>query len=163
MQRFTRAPIDRFTWGVVAGVLVLAAAGLVSAVVVRSGQSAPDLTTPRGLVTAYITDVQRDDADAAWDLLAPEALERGPKGPGPSPALGKEEFRQQVLNSRSSRSRVRILGVTRSADTATVLLEVTSVSGGLFDNAYSRKIAVSLKRQGESWRITSDPSPWQFR
>ena len=48
--------MDRFTWGIVAGAVLLVALGLVSVTVLRRPVAAPDLSTPDGVVRAYVED-----------------------------------------------------------------------------------------------------------
>src|SRR3989442_921267 len=62
--------MDRFTLGVVGGVVGLVVAGLVAAVMLRGHTPPPDLSTPSGIVLAYALAEQRGDGQAAWDLLA---------------------------------------------------------------------------------------------
>jgi ketosteroid isomerase-like protein len=140
---------------VVAAVALLAVSALASLVVNRPGQRSPDLTTPSGVVTAYVQAIQAQQADQAWALLAPDAGGR---------PYNKEQFRQNVQSGHGQTgSRIRITSVTQAGDTATVQLEVTTLSGDLFSSSsYSQTVTVNLRRQGTSWRITSDPGPWQF-
>ena len=152
--------LDRWTLGVIAGVLVIAVAALVSALLAK--EPVQDLTTPEGVVIAYIQDIQNGRPDAAWDLLAPEATSGSPGGP--KPLYTRDDFRRFVLESpNGSSSRARIVETTTSADTATVDVEITQVSRDLFGGSSSHRALVTLRRLEGAWKITSDPSPWQFR
>lgn len=154
LKRSGLAQIDRFTWLVVAAVALLAVTALASLLINRPGRQSPDLSTPGGVVTAYVQAIQAQQVDQAWNLLAPEAGGR---------PYNKVQFRQEVQYAhRPTSGRIRITNVTQAGDTATVQLEVTDVSGDLFSNPYSQTVTVSLRRQGPSWLITSDPGPWQF-
>ncbi|HYS30226.1 MAG TPA: hypothetical protein VEQ12_12120 [Candidatus Limnocylindria bacterium] len=138
----------------VAAVALLAVTALASLLINRPGQRSPDLTTPSGVVTAYVQAIQAQQVDQAWNLLAPEAEGR---------PYNKVQFRQEVQYShRQSSRRIRITSVSQTGDTATVQLEITDVSGDLLGTSYSQTATVNLRRQDASWRITSDPSPWQF-
>ena len=138
----------------VAAVALLAVTALASLLINRPGQRSPDLTTPSGVVTTYVQAIQAQQVDQAWNLLAPEAEGR---------PYNKVQFRQEVQYShRQSSRRIRITSVSQTGDTATVQLEITDVSGDLLGTSYSQTATVNLRRQGASWRITSDPSPWQF-
>jgi SnoaL-like protein len=162
LKRTGLAQIDRFTWLVTAAVALLAVTALASLLINRPGRQSPDLSTPGGVVTAFVQAIQAQQADQAWDLLAPEAVQPGPGEP--RRPISKDEFRQEVQYSqRQTSSRIRITSVTQTADTATVQLEITDVSGDLLSGANSHAVTVSLRRQGASWRIISDPSPWQFQ
>ncbi|TMD03779.1 MAG: nuclear transport factor 2 family protein [Chloroflexi bacterium] len=137
-----------------AAVALLSLTALASLLINRPGMHSPDLTTPGGVVTAYVQAIQAQQVDQAWNLLAPEAGGR---------PYNKEQFRQEVQYAhRQTSGRIRITSVTQTGDTATVQLELTDVSGDLLGTSYSQTATVSLRRQGSSWRITSDPSPWQF-
>lgn len=161
-KRSRLGQIDRFTWLVVGAVALLTVTALGSLLVNRPGQQPPDLATPGGVVTAYVQAIQAQQADQAWDLLAPEAVQPAPGEP--KHPFTKDEFRREVQDShRQTSSRIRITNVAQTGDTATVQLEVTDVSGDLLSGASSHSVTVSLRRQGSSWRITSDSSPYQFQ
>jgi ketosteroid isomerase-like protein len=148
---------------VVAAVALLTVTALGSLLVNRPNQRPPDLTTPDGVVTAYVQATQAQDADRAWDLLAHDATPSAPGEPVRPPGT-KDQFRQEVQYAhRETNSRIRIVSVSQAGATATVQLEVTDISSGLFSGASSHTISVSLRREGTSWRITSDASPWQFQ
>jgi hypothetical protein len=162
MQPRWFAGIDRWTWVVTGAVALLTVAALTSVLVSRPHQAAADLSTPAGVVTAYVQDIQAGRADDAWNLISPQTQQPGPGKFGP--VYTKDEFRQVVASSRrDASSRVRITGVTQSGVTATVQLEVTSDTGNLFSRSSSQVVVASLMEQGGSWRITSDPSPYQFQ
>jgi ketosteroid isomerase-like protein len=147
---------------VVAAVALLAVTALASLLINRPDQRSPDLATPGGVVTAYVQAIQAQQADKAWDLLAPEAVQPGPGEP--KRPFTKEEFRREVQYSqRQTSSRIRITSVSQTGDAATVQLEITDISGDLLSGASSHTVTVGLRRQGTSWLITSDPSPWQFQ
>lgn len=161
-KRSQLAGVDRFTWLVVGAVALLIVIALGSLLVNRPNQRPRDLSTPGGVVTAYVLAIQAQQADQAWALLAPEAVQPSPGEP--RRPFSQDEFRREVQDShRQTGSRIRITGVTQAGDTASVQLEVTDISGGLLSGATSHSVTVSLRREGTSWRITSDPSPWQFQ
>lgn len=161
-MRFPRLRRTDPTWLVVGGVAILAVAALASMALVRSTTAAPDLSTPSGVVTAYIQAVQAGKAEPAWDLLSQNAVQPGPGKFGP--VFSKDEFRTQVEgNRRPTASRIRILSATQSGDSATVKVEVTNASGDLLSEASSQTIAITLMREAAGWRITSNPYPYQFQ
>ncbi|HTE86880.1 MAG TPA: hypothetical protein VK821_19375, partial [Dehalococcoidia bacterium] len=114
--------MDRFTWGFVIGALLLCAAGAGTVFIARATPP-PPLSTPAGVVTAYLQGVRDRDADRAWDLLAPGAS----IGPAPPSAVAaassRDTFRQQLASmgsGPSSASRIRIIDATERGDTARV-------------------------------------------
>jgi hypothetical protein len=156
------------TWLLVTAIAILALAALTSVLVIRSAQAPADLSTPSGVVTAYVRAVQAGKADEAWALLSPDAVQAGPGEPGQpgqsGPLFSRSDFQQQVEASRrSTASRVRIIGATQSAGTATVQVEVTNTSGDLLTGVSSQTIAVSLRKEDAGWRITSNLYPGQLQ
>lgn len=144
---------------VLAGVAILTILGFGATLLTSLSQPAADASTPGGVVTTYVRAIQAGDADRAWALLAPNAGQ-----PTPLLVANQEQFRLQLKSSGQSTSpQVRIISVSQSADTATVQLEVSRPSGDLEKSASTDQVAVSLTRQAEGWRITSDPFPWQFQ
>jgi hypothetical protein len=157
--------VDRFTWGVVVGVVSLCLAALVSILVVRSGQAPPDLSTPDGTATAYIVAIQDNQPDAAWELLSgPEALSSTFRAPGSNAT--RDSFRNDVNNaSRPGNRRIRILSTSGTGETAQVQVEVTNVASGpgvLFGGSSSHTTNFSLVHQGGTWRINSAPPVWEL-
>jgi len=158
------ARMDASTWAVTAAVILLSAAALITALVVRGSQRAPDQSTPAGVVSTYILAIQNSNPDAAWELLAPEAVkDTWLSGQG---VLTQGEFHRQALQSHQGTrtgpsSRVRIVNSTQSGRTASVDVEVTSAPG-LFDSPSSQRVLFSLKQQDSTWKITSVPESWLF-
>ena len=157
--------MDRFTWGVVIGVVSLSLAAIVSILVVRSGQAPPDPSTPEGVATAYIQAIQSNQPDAAWALLTgPEAVSGSFRAPGTTTT--QDSFRNEVNNvHRSGNRRLRILSAVVTGDAAQVQIEVTNVPAGpdvLFGGSFSRTTNFSLVRQGNTWRINSAPPVWEL-
>jgi hypothetical protein len=138
--------MDRFTTAVVGGVLVLIVAGLGAAVIVRSREQPPDLTTPSGVVLAYALAEQRGDASAAWDLLASSAQQR----------TTRDQFISRVGLDNEDRSYLATEGVQTDSDGASVVLLRTSRSSeGLFgSSSYTSRSTVRLAREPDGWRIT---------
>jgi ketosteroid isomerase-like protein len=148
----------------VAAVVLLTVAALAALLATRPPRPAGLLETPDGVVTAFILAIQAGNAAEAWSYVSPDATGPGPpQSPEGKPAANRDEFQREVDGTRGqARSRVRILSVSRSGGSATVDIEVTSFSGSPLGGASSRDVSVTLARQGGSWLITSDPSPWQF-
>jgi hypothetical protein len=163
MRGIRLAALDRLTWVVVAAVALLTVAALGSLLATRMTAQRPNLSTPEGVVTAFIQAIQANRADEAWSYVLASGTTTGPGSPYP-PVPTKEEFRNEVDNSTPpTRARVRILSVAPAGDNATVQLEVTTFSGAPLGTAFSRTVAVMLISHGATWLITSNPSPWQFR
>jgi hypothetical protein len=157
--------MDRFTLGVVIGVLTLAVGTLAVVTLNRANEPVPDLTTPDGTVRAYIAAVRDRRAGDAWRLLeSPQAVE----GTEPSRRNGKTEADfQRDVNSmhRPSSRRIRIVDVSGNADRSTVEIEVLTSSDApfLFDGgSRAHRVAFSLRQYGAEWRITAAPSLWEI-
>ena len=155
--------MDRFTWAVAGGVVVLGVVAIISAAVLR-GSPPPDLSTPGGVASAYVLAIQSKHADEAWALLdSPRAVDVQPvRGGTPT----KEDFQRQVNNSYSDpNKRIRLLKTEETGDTARVDPEITHVSQApvlLGGGSASRTLSMSLKRSGESWRITAAPAVYEL-
>jgi hypothetical protein len=145
--------MDRLTWAVVGGVLVLVASGLLIAALGRGRGTVPDLTSPSGVVVAYATAEQRGDGQTAWDLLA-----------GSAQALGdRDHFLAAVANGGSPTSTYlstedeQVTGDSASV----VLLRTQPGSVGLFGSSgYTSRVTVRLVREDGSWRISVPPDDY---
>jgi hypothetical protein len=147
--------MDRFTWGIVVGAVLLVAAGLVGVTIVRRPAAAPDLSTPEGVVRAYVTALDTDHSEQAWDLLST----------GARAGLTREEFiRRTTAAGRPRFSRVAMESVTVEGDTARVELSRTyEGSDGLFGSSgYTQRTTVRLERENGAWRISVPPDQYLF-
>jgi hypothetical protein len=143
--------MDKFTVGVVGGVLALVAAALVAAVVIRRDTPPPDLTTPGGVVLAYALAEQRGDAQSAWDLLARSAQARG----------DHDRFLAAAGRGDSDREYLSIEDEQTDASGAGVVLVRTYASGGIFGrNSSSNRTTVRLVREDGDWRISVPPDEY---
>jgi hypothetical protein len=160
--------MDRFTWAAVIAIVALCAAAMITVVVPRATQNPPDLTTPDGVVVAYITAIQDKRADDAWALLdSPQAISGWYGDPRSSSGPTQEWFRQQVNNTYTGNrnSRIRIVETRIEGDTARIDAEVTRFSDSmpLFGSgSSSTTVTFNAQRRDGSWRITSSPSIWQL-
>lgn len=144
--------MDRFTLGVVGGVLALVVAGLVAAAILRGHSPPPDLSTPSGVVLAYALAEQQRDGQAAWDLLASSVQARN----------NRDEFLVRFGNIGHDREYLTTEDERIDADGASVVLVRTNPpSGGLFGSSSSSyRTTVRLVREVDGWRITVPPDPY---
>lgn len=157
--------MDRFTWAAVVGVAALCAIAIASVVIGRQSATPPDLATPGGVVTAYVVAIQEKRAEDAWALLA------SPRAAAPGRPTGDEDtldnFRRTVNNTYAQNNRrIRIQSVNVESEAARVDVEVTFVSNEPFWFRFpssSHMTTFSLKREQDTWRITSAPSVWELR
>jgi hypothetical protein len=140
--------IDRLTLGVVVGVLLLVAIGIGVAALANRAQPAPDLSTPDGVTLAYELDIQRGEADAAWNLLTTEA----------QAGTTRQEFLARAAGLRSGQDtqlsveNVRVDGNTAHLD----VVRVVSTPGflGFGAGRYTSRSPVTLQRENDVWRIS---------
>jgi hypothetical protein len=143
--------MDRFTWGIVVGVLALVVAGIAAATLVRGREVPPDTSTPSGVVLAFEQALQDGDAERAWDLLASTT----------QAAVGRNRFLQRASGSArgSGSNQVRLIVENErvTGDSAVVDLVRTYRSSGLFDfggGDSPPRYVVRLVRENGAWRIT---------
>ncbi len=142
--------LDRLTLGIGLGVLLLIAIGIGAAVFAGRGQAPLDLSTPEGVTLAYETDIQRGEADAAWNLLASEA----------QAGITRQEFLVRAAGLRRgsdvgfSVENVRSDGSTTHLD----LVRVESTRGflglGPGGGSFTSRSPVTLVRENNEWRIS---------
>ncbi|MGH2355257.1 MAG: hypothetical protein ACRDI2_12990 [Chloroflexota bacterium] len=144
--------MDRFTWGVVAGALVLVAVAIGSVALVQGQTAPPDLSRPEGVVRAYVEAIDTNRPERAWELLAASARS----------GTTRDEFIQRATSSgRLREGRVAIESVEVTGDTAVVRLSRTYGNGGLFGpSSYTNQTTVRLEREAGQWRITVPPDPY---
>jgi hypothetical protein len=147
--------VDRFTWGIAGGVLLLVAAGLAAAALQRSRSSPPDLATPSGIVLAYGLAEQRGDAETAWNLLAPSVQSRADKDRFLAAVGRTDAATTQYLSTEDERV---------TGDAATVVLVRTYAAAGalLATQSFSNRATVRLTRDPAGWRITVPPDEYNL-
>ena len=145
--------MDRFTWGIVVGAVLLVVAGLASVTLARRPVAAPDLSTPEGVVRAYVTALDTDHPEQAWDLLTASAR---------SGTTRDEFIRRATAEGRPRYSLVAIERTTVEGNTARVELARTFAgSGGLFGSGDSTEhLTVRLERESGAWRISVPPDAY---
>jgi hypothetical protein len=159
--------MDRLTWAFVGGAVALCVLAIASVFLVRTA-APPPLTTPQGVVAAYVQAVRDRDADRAWDLLASGAAV-GPAPPVASNAnvTSRDVFRRQMSSlsqNAAAASRIRIASSTTSGDSARVTIEISTSTGGpaLFGGDYSRTLTFGLKRVNDVWKIDTAPGLYEL-
>ena len=148
--------MDRFTWGIVIGVVALVSVGIGAVVVTRGSDKPPDVSTPGGVALAFEQALDRGDADAAWNLLAPSA----------QAMTTRDAFVQRATNFQSVRGgRQRVAVETAVVDGDTARVEVVRVfpeSAGLFNfgSGYAFRGTTRLARADSAWRVTVPSEPY---
>jgi hypothetical protein len=144
--------VDRFTWGVVIGALLLVLGAVGSVAVLQARSAAPDLSTPDGVVRAYYAGLDAGRPDQVWDLLSGAARA----------GTTRDAFIQRATSYRpSGDARITVDSVTVDGDTAVVRLSRTYGGGGLFDGGGgSSPLTVRLDRENGAWKITVPPDPF---
>ncbi len=147
--------VDRFTWGIVGGALLLVLLGIASVTLWQRPSPPPDLTRPDGVVRAYVEALDTGHPERAWDLLSASARA----------GIDRETFIQRATTSAPSRpneGRLTIDRVEVEGDTARVDLARTYDSGGGLLGTSSSTIhsTVRLEREGGQWRISVPPDPY---
>ena len=148
--------MDRFTWGIVVGALVLVIAGLGTVVLTQRQAPPPDLSQPEGIVRAYVEALDSGHPEQAWDLLAASARS----------GSTRDSFIARATASSSGRQRegrLTIESVVVEGSVSRVELARTFDSGGgLFgaSGQYTNRSTVRLEREAGQWRITVPPEPY---
>jgi hypothetical protein len=149
-----RGGVDRFTLGVALGVVILVAIGIAVAAIGVRGQGPPDMSTPEGVALAYELDIQRGEADRAWDLLASDAQH----------GTTRQEFLARAATvNRGGEVRFSVDNARVDGDTAHLdLVRVTPTPGflGLGGGSYTSSSPVTLVRENGAWRISVPSQPY---
>jgi hypothetical protein len=144
-----RRRIDPALAVIVAGAVILIVVGLVSIPLVarRSPELAPE-TTPQGVVQRFYQAAYASDYATVYGYLAAEAR-----------AELTETDLQQQLASQLRQTQLRVIETTVHDSSATVRVTLTHFQpGGLFDTSeWTEELDVTLKREGEAWKIIGGP------
>jgi hypothetical protein len=144
--------VDRFTWGIVAGVLLLVIIALAGVTLLQRQAAPPDLTRPDGVVRAYVEAIDSGHPDRAWDLLA---------APGRADVTRDEFIRRATSLSQRPPGRVAIERVDVEGDVARVEVSRTFGEGPLFGPSIPiERTTVRLVQEQGEWRIEVPPEPW---
>src|SRR5688500_13406628 len=114
--------MDRFTWGIVAGTTLLVVVAIAAVLLVRQTSAPPDLTTPDGIVRAYLEAIDADRPERAWELL----------GERQQADISRDEFitRATAAHRSPREGRVAIDQTIVEGATARVELSQTYASSG---------------------------------
>jgi hypothetical protein len=137
-------------FGIAIAILVFVAIALVLTV----GQQKPAMLaegTPEGTVQRYLVALQNKEFDKAYDFLSSEATSEFPK------PQTRDMWIQSAQGLQELAWKANLGKVSVTGDTARVEVNIqTFRAGGAFDNnSYSRNVTFFLKKQGQSWLITS--------
>jgi hypothetical protein len=147
--------MDRFTWALVGGVLLLVVVAL-GAAATRGRGEPPDLSTPGGTVLDYALAEQRGDAQTAWGLLS-------------TPVQRGADFQQYQLRLGSAGRNDNVSFSTEDEHVdgelaSVVLVHTYTGSGGWFGSGdtTSTRTTVRLEREAGAWRISVPPDPYSL-
>ncbi len=137
-------------FGIGIGVLVIVTIALVLAI----GQQKPALLaegTPEGTVQRYLLALQNRDFNAAYDFLSPDESTDFPK------PQTRDMWIQSAQGLQDTAWKANLGKVTVTGNTARVDVSIQTfrAGGGLDSSSYSRNVTFYLKKQGQSWLITS--------
>ncbi len=147
--RPARRRIDPTLAAIVVGAVILIVAGLIA--IPLAARRAPELapeTTPEGVTQRFYQAAYAGDYSTAHSYLAAESRAQLP-----------EIELQQQLASRLRETQMRVIDPTVHDDSATVRVALSHFQpGGLFgSNEWTEEIDVTLKREGNAWKIAGGP------
>lgn len=147
---------DRFLIGIIAGIVALVVVALALALTRTPQGYLPD-TTPGNVAHNYVLAIKQRDDERAYGYLSPDL-----KGyPTTVDVFASNTERYSWEFNRDSATLT--IGDERvTGERAVVTLNETRFNeGGLFgSNQYTTSFTVTLRRQGETWRIVSADSYW---
>jgi hypothetical protein len=149
--------VDRFLLTIIAGVVVLVVVALALALT-RTPQSYLPDTTPGGVAHNYLLALKRRDSARAYDYLASDLA-----GYPPSIDAFVADIDSRYSWAFNRDSATISVGEARiTGDRAVVTVSETRFAeGGLFNSGqYRSSFSMSLRRQGEEWRLVSADSYW---
>ena len=149
--------MDRFTWAIVGGTVALIAVAIAAVLIVRRNPTLADLTTPDGVVRAYVEALETGRPERAWELL----------GERQQADVPRDEFVRRASGAfRAGREgRMAIEATEVTGDTARVDVSRTYTGGGppIFGpSSYTNRFTARLERQRGEWRITVPPEDYRY-
>lgn len=145
---------DRFVVGLAVVTTLLVVLGVASVVVLqRQPTSPPDLTTPSGVVLAFVQAYRAGNDQEADALYSQRALLQ--VAPANSPGPGKPPVPPSRPIQSNASQRVEVLGTRLNGDSATVDVTITTfrTDSPVFPSEYSYSYSVALVRENGQWRI----------
>jgi len=157
LSRSILATVDRFTWGVSVGAVALIVAALAAVLLLQRAPAPVDLTTPEGVVRAYVQALDTSQPEDAWNLL----------GQRQQAEISRDEFVRRATTAYRSphNGRIAIESTTVEAMTARVEMSRTYSGGGgpfgIFgSSSYNNRFTARLEQQSGRWRITVPPEDY---
>jgi hypothetical protein len=145
---------DRLTLGIGIGVVVLVVIGIAVAAIANRSQQLPPLTTPEGVTLAYELDIQRGEADRAWELLSTQT----------KAGTSRQEFLARAAHlGRGGDVRFAVENVRIDGTTAHLDVVRTIPSAGFFGlgaGSITDRSPVTLVQEGAEWRISVPSEPF---
>jgi hypothetical protein len=147
---------DRFLLAIIAGIVALVVVALALALT-RTPQGYQPDTTPGGVAYNYVLAIKQRDDERAYAYLSPELT--GYPATVDGFAADTERYSWEFNRDPAT---LAIGNERRTGERAVVTLNETRFSqGGLFgSNQYTTSFNVTLRRQGEAWKIVSADSYW---
>ncbi len=149
--------VDRFLLAISAGVVVLVLVALAMALTRTPQGYRPD-TTPDGVAHNYLLALKQRDNARAYGYLAADLA-----GYPPSVDAFVTDIDSRYLWAFNRESATISVGAVQiTGDRAVVTVSETRFAeGGLFSSGqYGTSFSMTLRRQGESWRLISADSYW---
>ncbi|RRR67384.1 MAG: hypothetical protein EI684_19080 [Candidatus Viridilinea halotolerans] len=149
--------IDRFLLAIIVGVVVLVVVALVM-VLTRTPQGYLPDTTPGGVAHNYLLALKQYDDARAYGYLASDLAGYPPSVDDFGADIDSRyrwAFNREAATISVGEERI-------TGDRAVVTVSETHfAAGGLFRSGqYNRSFSMTLRRQGEEWRIVSAESYW---
>jgi hypothetical protein len=130
-------------------VVAIFVAGIVLALIeARRPETVFPPDSPEGVVATYLRQLQNGQTDDAFALTAFDTTS-GPR------QVTASDFRNQNQQWQQQSHRVTLVHATTTGDQATVAVDVTRMSAGVFGGTDStRRVTFQLKHTEAGWRIT---------
>jgi hypothetical protein len=141
--------MDRFTRGIIVGVVALIVAGLAVALIGLGREESADPATPRGVTILYIRALREGRLEAAYDLLSAGAKQQ----------VSRERFVEQARFVQWRGGRTTVGDAVIEGARARVPVR-RSTEGGLLNSGSSATEMTYLVQESGGWRISSPSEPF---
>jgi hypothetical protein len=147
---------DRFLLAIIAGVVLLVIAALALALT-RSPQAYLPETTPDAIAFNYVLALKQGDSAKAYGYLSPEL-----KGYPPDAEAFAGDINRYNWSFDRDAATIDVGAVRPGDERTTVTISETRFSqGGLFNSGqYTTSFDVTLRAQGDTWKIVDAQSYW---